>query len=96
MFEKHFEKHTVFLKGLSASHLWSEKFYLIFSGFQPDHILLLLIFHTIQYMIYSTVKACMHMCKCVDIFPIDIPKFSTFSDSSFAAEGYFLHVFGND
>lgn len=78
-----FEKHAVFLKGLSESHVWSEKKYLIFSVFQPDHILLLLIFHTMQYMIQSTAKVCMHMCKCVDIFPADITKSSTFCDSFF-------------
>lgn len=36
-----------------------------------------------QYMIHSTAKACMHMCKCLDIFPVDITKFSTFCDSFF-------------
>lgn len=90
-----FEKHTVFLKGLGASCVWSEEFYLLFDVFQSDHILLLLIFHTMQYMIHSTAKACMHMCKCLNIFPVGVTKFSTFSDSSFAVEGYFLHVIGN-
>lgn len=48
--------------------------YLISNAFQPDSIFFLLFSHTMQYMLHSTAKACMHMRKFLDIFQLLLPN----------------------